>query len=59
MLKYPSAKNKDVTWAITAGDAATINATGLLTADASKTGAVTIEVRLKMALVLKALKLLL
>ncbi len=38
-----SAKNKDVTWAITAGDAATINATGLLTADASKTGAVTIE----------------
>lgn len=37
-----SAKNKDVTWAITSGDAATINAAGLLTAHASKTGAVTV-----------------
>lgn len=42
-----SAKNKDVTWAITSGDAATINAAGLLTARASKTGAVTVEATAK------------
>lgn len=42
-----SAKNKDVTWAITSGDAATINAAGLLTAHASKTGAVTVEATAK------------
>ncbi|WP_353960204.1 Ig-like domain-containing protein [Klebsiella pneumoniae] len=32
---------------MTAGDAATISATGLLTADASKTGAVTVEATAK------------
>lgn len=42
-----SAKNKDVIWAITAGVAATINAAGLLTPHASKTGAVTVEATAK------------
>lgn len=39
-----SAQNKEVTWAITAGDAATIDPeSGLLTADTTKTGEVTVE----------------
>ncbi|WP_417644779.1 Ig-like domain-containing protein [Citrobacter freundii] len=38
------ATNKEVTWSISSGTAATIDATsGLLTADASKTGAVTVK----------------
>ncbi|MGT0185500.1 Ig-like domain-containing protein, partial [Salmonella enterica] len=43
-----SAKNKEVTWAITAGDAATIDPeSGLLTADTTKTGEVTVEATAK------------
>lgn len=40
----PEATNKAVTWSISSGNAATIDAeSGLLTADASKTGAVTVK----------------
>ena len=43
-----SAKNKEVTWAITAGDAATIDPeSGLLTADTTKIGEVTVEATAK------------
>ena len=41
------ATNQEVTWAISLGDAATISTTGLLTADSTKTGAVTVEATAK------------
>lgn len=41
------ATNKTVTWSVASGDAATISPTGLLTADATKTGSVTVQAAAK------------